>query len=125
PDGRHVPPIPVCFSTPATLRPTVAAPVAAPSPPVPAPITTTSYSVGINRKTRRVGDPILSDRLAPGLPAFEGRERDECRRRGTRRLGIGRGLIRIEPGYPRAELAMLITELPVGFGEPLEAFCDP
>src|SRR5262245_16065495 len=43
PQIRHVPPSAFCFSTTATFRPSCDARIAATYPPVPAPITTTSY----------------------------------------------------------------------------------
>ncbi len=45
PQIRQVPPSAFCFSTTATLRPSCAARMAATYPPVPAPITMTSYSL--------------------------------------------------------------------------------
>src|SRR4029453_5680735 len=45
PQIKQVPPSACCFSTTATLRPSCAARIAATYPPVPAPITTTSYSL--------------------------------------------------------------------------------
>src|SRR5262245_5233204 len=46
PQIKQVPPSALCFSTTATFKPSCAALMAATYPPVPAPITTTSNSVG-------------------------------------------------------------------------------
>ena len=53
-----------------------------------------------------------------------------CRAGRRGRLGRGRGLIRIEAVDARAKLAVLVAELPVGFGQTFQTrrqtprFCE-
>src|SRR5216684_948 len=118
PQSRHVPPSAFCFSTTATLRPSCAARMAATYPPVPAPITMTSYSLVTFRPPfsplqRRQGDERDLTGFARGAGA-----------RLFRQSLIPRAR-RIEPADTRAQLAVLVAQLPVGFGEPVQPAGDP
>src|SRR5205823_3135093 len=101
PHRRHVPPSAFCFSTTATFRPSCAARMAATYPPVPAPITTTSYSFGISTLERREGDEA-------GAAGFR------CG------LGLPGRRLRIELGDPCTQLPVIVPQFPVRLGEALE-----
>src|SRR5262245_34051002 len=106
PQFRQVPPSTGARSTTAVRRPTCAARMAATYPPVPDPITTTSYSVAI-RRTLLI------------LPADGGQrhERDRRCRRGRRwRVGFS-AVARIEPRDLGAQPCVVVAQLPVGLGE--------
>src|SRR5262245_50673399 len=110
PQSRQVPPSAFCFSTTATFRPSCAARIAATYPPVPAPITTTSYSF--------VTFPI--SRLGRTRSFFQRGQGDE---RDAGGAGLTSVLSRrrvLQLREPRAQLAVLVSELPVRLGEPLE-----
>ena len=98
PQIRQVPPSVFCFSTTATLRPSCAARMAATYPPVPAPITTTSYSLATISHCRP--DRNSPSRETAGLhlsPLLDGRQRHE----GLLRLGrSGRGRIHLAFSSP-------------------------
>src|SRR5687768_6033114 len=94
PQIKQVPPSVFCFSTTATLRPNCAARIAATYPPVPAPITTTSYSLAT---IPHCGSAF---QLSQGHESFF-----KCRR-GRRR--------RVELGF---QLAMIELELPIQLGD--------
>src|SRR5688572_4841374 len=72
PQIRQVPPSVFCFSTTATLRPSCAARIAATYPPVPAPITTTSYSFAT---IPHCGSPLQLSQGDEGLLRFRSRWR--------------------------------------------------
>src|SRR2546428_6052699 len=81
-------------------------------------MTTTSYSVICSTGTR--GPPTAYPCECP-RSSFQGRQWHECRSgRRALRLGNGGRLFGIEAPDPRAELPMLVSQLPVGFGEALE-----
>ena len=107
PHSRQVPPSAFCFSTTATLSPSCAARIAATYPPVPAPITTTSYSF-IWKSFSRLRFQAIGDGTngmnAAGPPRLLGRLRPAVDRSGraagrtrsaapstTRRPGPGAG----------------------------------
>ena len=102
PQIRQVPPSVFCFSTTATLRPNCAARMAATYPPVPAPITTTSYSLATISHCNSTSI-CLAMRLRPrGLARVKGTK--VC-------LGSGAGGCRgIDLGL---QLAVIELELPV------------
>src|SRR5688572_7441181 len=94
PQIKQVPPSAFCFSTTATLRPSCAARMAATYPPVPAPITTTSYSLAT---IPHCGSPLQLSQGDEGL----------LRLWSGRRSGV-------DPGF---QLAMIEFELPVHLGQ--------
>src|SRR4029079_9849026 len=100
------PPSAFCFSTTAVFSPSWAARIAATYPPVPAPITMTSYSWATCARL-----------------SLQRRQRDEGGRAGMRGLGGGgRLLLRIEAVHARTELSVLVPQFPIRFGEPFEPF---
>src|SRR6187551_2318892 len=111
PQIRQVPPSAFCFSTTATFLPSCAARIAPTYPPVPAPITTTSYELAKSRNSEST---------------LEGGQRDE-------RLGLCRGIVRQrsrragtrELLHLRPQLAVLIFQLPIHLGQLREATRTP
>src|SRR3954463_3899840 len=105
PQRRHVPPSAFCFSTTATFKPSCAARMAATYPPVPAPITMTSYSLAIRCEVlstfqRREGNKVGTARLARCL---------------GRRRPFG-----IEFDDACTQLPVIVPQFPVRLCQPLE-----
>ncbi len=126
PQMRQVPPSAFWRSTTATFNPSCAARMAATYPPVPAPITTTSYSFAIPQTLYRSGQAGLKTRLSsaklnPSMSLGTERARQGSAGlfmddRGTKVCwdGRGDGRRRIDLGL---ELAVIELELPVHLGD--------
>ena len=106
PQIRQVPPSVFCFSTTATLRPSCAARIAATYPPVPAPITTTSYSLATISH-------CLPDRNSPSSRRHEPLVMDD---KGTK-VCLGSGAAGAGGIDLRLELTVIELQLPVHLGD--------